>query len=467
MENEHKHGKEVLGKTRRKGKTEHTLTDGSIPRALINLAWPVMLGNSMQVLYNLADTFWLGRLGAEAVAAISVGFPIVFLLISIGGGFTIAGTTLVAQYTGSKKPEMANRVAGQVLIFVFLLAVLLSILGYNFNDEILTLMGTPPQILDDASSYLDVVFAGVSFMFIFFVFSSLLRGYGDTRTPMKLMVFSTILNIILDPFLIFGWSVFPDLGVAGAAVATVFSRAVAGFIGLFILFRGDRGIKLSKMHMKLDFDIIKDIVKIGLPSAGEQTIRALGMTVMMGIVTNFGAMVVAAYGITMRVLSVVMMPTRGFAMATTTMVGQNIGAEKPDRAEKSAWVSTGIIFGALTIFGILIAIFPHMIISIFNNNSEVVNIGGLMLRVIGLSFGFLGIQIIIGGSFRGAGNTLIAMMLAIISLWGLRVPLTTYLAINLNWGASGIWWAMFISNIISALIASLWFRRGTWKKKKI
>src|SRR6056297_257685 len=195
-------------------KRQEMILESSIAKAIFKLSWPIMIGNTMQVLYNLADTFWVGKLGAESVAAISVGFPLVFLLISIGGGMTIAGTTLVAQYTGADDQRSTNHVSGQILMFVTILAIIFSIIGLVFNYDILQLMGTPKSIIKDATQYLNIKFGGVTFMFLFFVFSALLRGYGDTKTPMRMMVASTIINIIIDPFLIFGWLFFPKLGVA-------------------------------------------------------------------------------------------------------------------------------------------------------------------------------------------------------------------------------------------------------------
>src|SRR6056297_233956 len=186
---------------------QEMILEKSIPKAIFTLSWPIMIGNTMQVLYNLADTFWVGKLGADSVAAISVGFPLVFLLISIGNGMTIAGTTLVAQYTGSDNKKMVDHVAGQILTLVIFLSFLFGILGVAFNRKVLNLIGAPPNIINDAEAYLSIILGGVGFMFTFFVFTALLRGVGNTKTPMKMMVFSTVLNIILDPFIIFGWGI--------------------------------------------------------------------------------------------------------------------------------------------------------------------------------------------------------------------------------------------------------------------
>jgi len=442
------------------------ILNDSIPKTLFKLSWPIMVGNTMQVLYNLADTFWVGKLGADSVAAISVGFPLVFLLISIGGGMTIAGTTLVAQYTGSDNKQMADHVAGQIFILVIFLSLIFGAAGFIFDRTILGWIGAPANIMEAAVAYLDIIFAGVAFMFIFFVFTALLRGVGDTKTPMKMIVFSTIFNIILDPFLILGWGFFPQLGVRGAAIATVLARALAGIYGVYLLFKGEKGIKLYAKNLIPDFKVQKSIIKLGTPSAAEQSIIALGMTFLMGIVSEFGTLAVAAYGIGNRILSVVMMPMRGLSMATTTMVGQTMGADDPDRAEKIAWTAVGMTFSLMMAMILVTQFFPAQIISVFNDNSEVVAIGVDFFKIVGLSFGFLGVRIVIGGSFRGAGNTVAAMVLAVVALWGFRVPLARLLSNHFQLGTTGIWWGMFISNLLSAIIGGIWFKKGSWKEKK-
>lgn len=442
------------------------ILNDSIPKTLFKLSWPIMVGNTMQVLYNLADTFWVGKLGADHVAAISVGFPLIFLLISIGNGMTIAGTTLVAQYTGSNNKEKSDHVAGQIFSLVIFLSLVFGTAGFIFNRRILGWIGAPANIMDDAVAYLDIIFAGVAFMFVFFVFTALLRGVGDTKTPMKMIVASTIVNIILDPFLILGWGVFPAMGVRGAAIATVFSRALAGLYGVYILFKGTKGIKLYFHNLVPNFEVQKQIIKLGTPSAAEQSVIALGMTFLMGIVSDFGTLAVAAYGIGNRILSVVMMPMRGMSMATTTMVGQTMGANDADRSEKIAWTAVGITFGLMTVLILITQVFPAQIISVFNDNPEVVKIGVDFLKIVGLSFGFLGIRIVIGGSFRGAGNTVAAMILAVVALWGFRVPLAHLLSSYFSMETRGIWWGMFMSNFLSAIIGALWFKKGNWKEKK-
>lgn len=443
------------------------IINGPITLTLMKLAWPIMITNGMQVLYNIADTFWVGKISAQAVAAISISFPVVFLFISMGAGINISGTTLVAQYTGAGDSEKADKVATQLLVFIFSLSVVLSLVGFLYNKTILNLIGAPEDIIGMATSYLNIFFIGLPFMFLFFVFSALLRGVGDTKTPMKMMIISVLINIVADPFIIFGWSIFPKLGVKGAALATISSRAIAGLFGMYLLFSGKKGIHIKKKYLKPDLNMYKKILKIGIPSAGEKSMAAISIVLFMGIISRFGTMAVAAYGIGHRVMSIVRMPVRGFGRGTTTMVGQNLGADNIDRAEKLTWIATAITFIALIFIWVIMIIFPEQIIAIFNDNPEVIKIGSSYLIIAGLSFSFIGIRLVIGSAFRGAGNTLIAMILAIIALIILRIPLSYFLSVNLNWGINGVWWGMLIANAIAAVLGIFWFKKGTWKEKEI
>ncbi|MGM0409362.1 MAG: MATE family efflux transporter [Bacillota bacterium] len=443
------------------------ILNGPITLTLMKLAWPIMITNGMQVLYNIADTFWVGKISAQAVAAISISFPVVFLFISIGAGINISGTTLVAQYTGAGESEKADKVATQLFVFIFTLSIILSLTGFIFNENILHLIGAPEDIMEQATNYLEIFFIGLPFMFLFFVFSALLRGVGDTKTPMKMMILSVAINLIADPFIIFGWSFFPELGVRGAALATISSRAIAGLFGMYLLFSGKKGIHIKKKYLKPDLNMYKKILRIGIPSAGEKSMAAISIVLFMGIISRFGTMAVAAYGIGHRVMSVVRMPVRGFGRGTTTMVGQNLGADKIDRAERCSWIATAITFFALILIWVVMIIFPEQIIGIFNNNPEVIEIGSSYLVIAGFSFAFIGVRLVIGSAFRGAGNTLVAMILAIIALIILRIPLSYFLSVNLNWGINGVWWGMLIANGIAAILGVYWFQKGTWKEKEI
>ncbi|MFW5992294.1 MAG: MATE family efflux transporter, partial [Halanaerobiaceae bacterium] len=289
------------------------ITEGPILMSLVKLAWPIMLSQLMQTLYNLVDTLWVGRVGASAVAAISISFPLVFLLISIAAGLTIAGTAIIAQYKGGGHLREANRVMGQMFSFIGLLSIIIGVVGFIFARNMIIMMGAEPRIVNDATGYIRVIFMGMPFMFGFFIFSSVLRGIGDTVTPAVMMFVSVVLNMILDPLLIFGIGFFPELGVQGAAVATIFSRAVVAVLAVFMLIKGVGELRLRIYDLRPNFNIIKLIARIGIPSSVEQSMISLGQLFMTVLVTSFGTMTLAAYGIVNRVVSLPVILAFGLA----------------------------------------------------------------------------------------------------------------------------------------------------------
>ena len=444
------------------------ITDGPLLPVLLKLSWPIVLSNLLQTAYNVADTFWLGRLGDFAVAAISVSFPIIFLFVSLGAGLTIAGTALVAQYIGAERPERADYIASQTLGFVAALSLVLSILGYFLSARIVALLGPEPAVMLEATAYLRTWFIGIPFIFGFFVFQALVKGYGDTINPMKVMIAAVVLNIILDPFLIFGWGFFPALGVQGAAVATVVSRGLASVAGLALLFRGTLGLKVTPRHMIPDLATISRIVKIGVPAAAEQSMKAVGITIMTGIVVAFGTPTLAAFGVGNRISSVVFLPSLGLAQATTTMVGQNLGARREDRAERATYLSAGIAFGTLTLFGLFTFAFSRQIAAIFlPGEAEAIALASTYIRAVAFSYGFLGVLNVQNGAFRGAGRTITAMIFAVMSLLGFRVPLAYLLSRFTGLGVDGLWYAVAIGNFLGGSLSFWWFTLGRWKQRLV
>ncbi len=421
------------------------LTDGPIVKSLLILAWPIMLSNLLQTAYNLVDAFWLGKLGKEAVA----------------------GTALVAQYKGANRTGEAHRTAGQVLFFVFSLAIILGAVGYLLAETILGWMGATSEVIDLAIVYMQIIFTGMPLMFGFFIFTALLRGWGDTITPMKLMATSVGLNVVLDPLFIFGWGFFPAWEVAGAATATVISRAVVTLFGIYLLFSGRVGIKLDFYHLLPDWAVIKRIISIGIPSSIGQSSTALGFSVMMGIVAIFGTATISAFGVGNRVILLIMMPAMGLGMATTTMVGQNLGKNLPGRAAKATWASV-VVVTVILLAGALIAfVVPDFLVRVFITDPKVVKEGVKFFRLVSFSIPFTGILQVMMGAFRGAGHTMYSMGFTIVRLWLLRLPLAYLLGAYLGWAAGGVWWAMVLSNVGAALVSVAFFLKGGWEEKVI
>jgi len=460
-----------------KGSEEFDLTSGSIGKPLFFLSMPIVVTNLFQTAYNLADTFWLGQYSTDALAAISFAFPMVFLLISLGMGISVAGSVLVAQFTGADEEREAEYAASQTVMFAVIVSLILGVMGYFGVATFLGLLGASQDVLPLATSYMEVISVGLLFMFGFLVFVALMRGYGDTITPMLVMFGSVVINIIIDPFLIFGWTVvenaplvgtlsFPELGIEGAAIATVFSRALALFVGLAIMFRGNRGVQINLRDMIPDLSYLRRLVRIGLPASIEGTGRALSMNLLLVIVALFPDTVVAAYGIGTRVFSVAFLPALAVARGVETMTGQNMGAHKPDRAEKAAGLAAKVLFGVLTVAGTVAFLFPEPIVSVFvdthqANAAQVVDIGAQFIRYVALTFGFMGIMRAYTGSFRGAGKTLTAAAISVLTLGVVRFPIAWITAGPL--GESGIWLSFAISNVAGAIIAYAWYQRGTWR----
>jgi len=443
------------------------LTTGPITRSLLKLAWPVMLSNLFQTLYNFADRLWLGRWGSVGIAAVQVSFPLVFLTISVASGITVAGMALIAQYTGANREEDANLAAGQVFVFSAALAAILAAIGYFTAGPIMSLMGADPELTAAATTYLQIIFIGAPLIFSTFLFAALLNGIGDTVTPMILMAVSVGANIILDPFFIFGWGPFPEWGVMGAAVATVLARGLVALAGFYLLFSGKLGIHIRVSHLKPRWGQIRQIASIGSMASIGQTGTALGFTILNGALARLGTAVISAFGIGTAFISIVLMPAMGLGQATSTMVGQNLGASKPERARRVAWdgmlISTVILVAAAA----LVIPFRQNLIRFFMSDPEVLEIGVRMLLLVGFAFPFMGVFQVMIGVYQGSGHTAYSMFFGLFRLWGLRIPLIYLLAYVLSWGADGVWWAMFWSNLGAALVSLGCFLTGNWARRVI
>ncbi|MFC6724021.1 MATE family efflux transporter [Halobium palmae] len=467
-----------------KDRDEFDLTEGGIARPLFFLSLPIVVTNLMQTAYNLADTFWVGQYNTEALAAISFAFPMVFLLISLGMGISVAGSVLVAQHTGAGEEREAEYAASQTVTFAVLLSVVFGVAGYFLVGPLLDLMGASPGVLPRATGYMQVISLGLVFMFGFLVFVSLMRGYGDTITPMLVMFGSVVLNIVLDPFLIFGFDDNPlfgmlgaralestllaatgytGSGLVGAGVATVFSRSLALVVGLAIMFQGTRGVQINAGDMAPDFEYLRRLLEIGVPASIEGTGRSVSVNLMLFIIGMFPTTVVAGYGIGVRVFSVVFMPAIAVARGVETMSGQNIGAGKEDRAAAANHFAAKAMFVLLSLVGVVTWVAAGPIVDVFTNDPEVVESGATFLRFVAPSFGFIGVMRAYTGGFRGAGKTMIAAAVSIIMLGIVRLPAAWILSQTLNLGSPGVWLSFGISNVVGAVVAYLWFGRETWR----
>lgn len=443
------------------------ITDGNLLKAMVFLSLPIIFSSFLQGLYNVIDMFWVGKLGAAAVAAVSLSFPPMFLMIMLGMGISVAGTILVSQYKGRKDHEKSDFIASQTVSSVILLSIVLAVLGYALSPGLLGFMSLEESVFTMASDYLSITFTGLPFVFFYFVFQSLLRATGNVTTPLYVVVVSIFLNLVLDPLFIFGYGPVPAMGVAGAAIATVISQAIGAIIGLAILLRGKSGIHLKLSCMTPHIETLVKLTKLGAPSSIELGSISLSFMVMLFLVTPFGTDITAAYGIGTRILSMIIIPAVGLGMATSTLVGQNMGAGKPERAESAAKIGMITGFSVLTLIGILMFVFSVPIAALFIEDQSVVSMAAHFLNATALSFGFIAILEVIIGAFKGSGHTFRSMVITLTVLWLMRFPLAYILAYHTSLSFEGIWWAFPVSTIIGAMIAVAWFFRGTWKHKRL
>jgi len=444
------------------------LLEGPIVPSLLKLAVPIVLANVLQSAYQLTDAFWVGRLGGAAVAAVSVSFPIIFLLIALGMGFGIAGSTLVAQYQGAGDSRMVNHVAAQTLLMVALTSAVLGGLGVAIAPGLLGLMGVADNVYPDAVTFMRISCFGLVVVFGFAMFQAVMRGIGQVTMPLYIVLGTVLLNVVLDPLFIFGWGPIPGQGVAGAAWATIGTQSVAAAIGLSTLLGGRYGIHVHWADFRPDWAFVRRAFNLGFPASIESSARGLGMTAMTFLIATFGTVAIAAYGVGSNIFMFVLIPALGLSMATAALVGQHIGANKIERATHIAHLSCGIAFVTLSLVGAVVWAAADRIVAFFvPGDAAVIAEGARFLRLFAPTFGFLGLQLAFIGVFRAAGQMLVAMTLALVSQWVLQFPLAFILGQYTSWGLEGVWWAFPISTVVTTLGAAVWFLRGDWKQGRL
>lgn len=444
------------------------MTQGPIVQRLVKLAWPLFVGNILNTFYNLADMYWVSRVGTDEVAAVAITFPTVWLTFSLGMGVTIAGVAFVAQYTGAGKLEEAGRVAGQVVLLATAAGALLAAGAIAFREPIAAWMGAQGRVLELASTYLLITSAGLPLKYIYYAYRSVSQGTGDSRTPRNLLLLTTMTNVVLDPFFIFGWSGLPALGVAGAAWATLISEALGAGISVLLLASGRlAGVRLRLRHLVPDWPLVRRIAALGLPGSLDMGSRGLSSVVVAAIVSRFGTVEAAAYGIVNRLMSVVWTSSGAMEQAATSGVGQNLGAGNPARAERMAWAGAAVMFGFLTAVAALLYFFADAVVSVFGVSQEVLDTAARFLRLHVFSYGFWGAMEVLLGGFRGAGQTLPPAIVTFSSRWVFQIPAALAASHVLGFGADGYWIALFVTNVLFFLVTAAWFRSGRWKRSLV
>lgn len=446
---------------------------GSLKRSVILLALPVVARMFLQMLVGVADLAMVGRISPAAISAVGLGNQVFILSTAVLTAFTVGTTALVARMVGARKPEQAREYARQSLVVTFAAGIVLGSLVFIGAEYIMKFMliaseSPDPDIVRLGTTYLRIVAAAEPLTFIMMNCHAILQGAGNMKTPLYIMAFANILNVVFDYLLIFGIGIFPELGVAGAAIATSGSKNIAAIIGLIYLFS-----KASPIRLRLGDSYrpkkarIMEIMDIGLPSAGEQLVRSSGQFVFSMLVAGLGPIAIAANQIIMKSMSMSFMPGIGFGHAATTLIGQNLGARQPERAEKSGYLACKMAAVFMSCVGVCFYFFSHQIAGFFTADTAVQLAAGDNLKILAISQPFLAYVMVLAGALRGAGDTKFVMYVTLVGTWGSRVLMGWFLGIYLGLGLRGVWIAMVLDNLTRAAMMIVRYRGGMWKTIRV
>lgn len=436
------------------------LTVGKESNRIFYFALPMLLGNVFQQLYNIVDSIIVGHfIGKEALAAVGASFPIIFIMISLIIGVSNGFTIIIAQYFGAKDIKNILKAIDTMNIVLFVTSIILSIIGIISIDSLFTLLRLPLDVFPMAKQYLQIYLSALVVFFGYNGLSAILRGLGDSKTPLYFLILSTLLNIGLDLLfiLVFKW------GVAGAAYATVISQTVAFLALAYYLHKTHNIIKISLLKLTFDKKLFKTSLKIGLPSGLQHTFVSLGMMAILGIVNGFGTSVLAAYTVAVRIDSLASIPAMNFSMALSTFVGQNIGANKMFRV-KNGLISTLFMSSIVSIFvSLVVVFFGEQLMTMFTTDQEVINIGESYLIIVCSFYVLFSTMFVFQGALRGAGDTLIPMFITLFALWLIRIPLAYFF--SKEFGYVGIWWSIPLAWLFGMTFSIIYFLKGNWKSK--
>ncbi|MFO7671359.1 MAG: MATE family efflux transporter [Bacteroidales bacterium] len=451
------------------------LTQGSEGRGILRFAAPMLLGHMFQQLYTFVDQIIVGRyLGKEALASVGASFPILFALIALIMGIATGGTIVIAQFFGAKEIKKVKRAIDTIFIVMAVSSVIMTVVGLRFSEDIFRLIRLPEELMETAVAYFTIYVSGLVVFFGYNSVAAVLRGLGDSITPLYFLLLATVINIGLDLLFIvkFGW------GVQGAALATIIAQGIAFMVAIFYLNRTHELIKFNLREFAFDRKIFRQSLRIGLPTGLQQTFVALGMLALMGIVNGFGTDVVAAYTAAGRLDSLAIIPSMVFSTALSTFVGQNIGAGKTDRIKKG--LSRTLIMASAVALGTtaLIILLKNPLMGLFTTDQEVIRIGGEYLTIVTSFYLLFTGMFIYTGVMRGAGDTLIPMFITLFSLWIIRIPAAVFLSRETipflgltikgaGLGAEGIWWSIPAGWGFGMVLSMIYYNTGRWKTRSV
>ena len=446
---------------------EIEFTTGSIRKAIFMLSIPMILEMLMESIFALVDIAYVSQVSVNAVATIGLTESVITLVYALAIGLSMAATAVVARRIGEKDVDGARIAAVQAIGLGVLISVVIGIFGIVYAKEILGLMGGEPDLIEEGYGYTQFLIGGNITVVLLFLINAIFRGAGNASIAMWALVLSNGLNIILDPMFIFGFGPIPEMGVKGAAVATNIGRGTAVLFQLGILFFGWGKIKLAAKDLVVNLKVMANLVKVSLGGIAQFLIGTSSWIFLMRIMSEFGSEVLAGYTIAIRVMMFSLMPSWGMSNAAATLVGQNLGAKQPDRAERSVWKTGKYNAWFMGLVSLVYLIFAKTIISWFNSTPEVVGSGALCLQIIAVGYIFYAYGMVMTQAFNGAGDTRTPTKINLLSFWFFQLPLAYISALVLGWGATGVFVAITAAEILLAVLAMVWFKKGNWKKVQV
>jgi putative MATE family efflux protein len=442
-------------------------TAGSLNRAILLLAIPMVLEMVLESLFAVVDVFWVGRLGADAVATVGLTESLLSLVFAVGLGLSLSTTAMVARRIGEKDHPGAAVAGVQAIALGLAISAIMGIPCFFYAPQLLRLMGASPQIVAVGSGYARIALGGSGAIMMLFLNNAIFRGAGDAAIAMRLLWVSNIINLVLDPCLIFGWGPFPKLGVTGAALATFTGRSIGVLYQFYRLLRGSERIRILRQQIRLNFSVLWRLLRVSLTGILQFAIAHVGWIGLIRIVSIFGSAALAGYTIAIRIIIFVILPSWGLSNAAATLVGQNLGAKQPDRAEKSVWRTGFYNMLFLGGIGVVFIFFAEPIVRLFTQDPAVVPYAASCLRI--LSFGNVAwaYGMVMLQAFNGAGDTLTPTLVNFVGFWLLEIPLAYFLAIPVGMHSSGVFLSIVIAEAFIAAVSMILFKRGRWKRQKI
>ena len=443
---------------------EHNFTEGSLRKAIFMLSIPMILEMMMESIFAVVDIAYVSRVSVNAVATIGLTESVITLVYAVAIGLSMAATAVVARRIGEKDLEGAREAAMQAIMLGILVAISVGVIGILYAREILGLMGGEPDLIAEGYGYTQWLIGGNITILLLFLINAIFRGAGDASVAMWTLVLSNGLNIILDPIFIFGWGPIPEYGVMGAGIATNIGRGTAVIFQLAILFFGWSRIQLGFQDMVLRTKVMLNLIRVSLGGIAQFLIGTSSWVFLMRLMSEFGSEVLAGYTIAIRVMMFTIMPAWGMSNAAATLVGQNLGAKQPERAEKSVWITGKYNAYFMLLVSVVYLLFAKQIVGWFNTNPTVVENGALCLQIIAAGYIFYAYGMVVSQAFNGAGDTRTPTKINFIAFWIFQLPFAYLAAITFELGALGVFMAITMAEVLLSVIAIIWFRKGHWKK---